>query len=82
YTLGTVNNGGTAAVNVATWSNLSIPSGGLITVTYEATVLAPVSPANPTQYVNIAEITASDQFDPNSSPNNDDGDQSEDDETN
>ncbi|SNR15460.1 conserved protein of unknown function [Tenacibaculum jejuense] len=82
YTLGTVNNGGTAAGNVATWSNLSIPSGGLITVTYEATVLAPVSPADPTQYLNVAEITASDQFDPNSSPNNDDGDQSEDDETN
>ena len=82
YTLGTVNNGGTGAANVATWSNLSIPSGGLITVTYEATVLAPIVPADPTQYLNVAEITASDQFDPDSDPNNDDGDQSEDDEIN
>ncbi|WP_046759415.1 DUF11 domain-containing protein, partial [Kordia jejudonensis] len=82
YSLGTVNNGGTATGNVASWANLVIPSGGLITVTYQATVLAPIVPSDPAQYINVAEITASDQFDPNSSPNNDDGDQSEDDEAN
>ena len=32
--------------------------------------------------MNVAEVTASDQFDPDSTPDNDDGDQSEDDEDN
>ncbi|WP_299840564.1 hypothetical protein, partial [uncultured Tenacibaculum sp.] len=46
-------------------------------VTYTARVLAPGAGVS---YNNVAEISASDQFDPDSSPNNDDGDQSEDDE--
>ncbi len=77
FTIGTINNGGTTSVRTISWNIASLPVGST-TVSYEVTVNAPTG--TPNEYVNTAEITASDQFDPDSSPNNDDGDQSEDDE--
>ncbi|WP_166922032.1 PKD domain-containing protein [Flavobacterium poyangense] len=63
-----------------TWSNLQIPLSGT-TLTFQATVETP-NGLKDSDYVNTAQVTASDQFDPNSTPDNDDGDQSEDDEDN
>ncbi|MHC0448452.1 PKD domain-containing protein, partial [Flavobacterium sp. 3-218] len=80
YTLlpGSVSNGGTYQVaNAAVdWKNLSLTNGANLNLTFKATV-------NPTgSYLNTAQVTASDLLDPDSTPNNDDGDQSEDDESN
>ncbi|MCV9929477.1 gliding motility-associated C-terminal domain-containing protein [Flavobacterium sp. LS1R49] len=80
YTLvpGSVSSGGTYQVANATleWKNLILPNGGTTSLTFNATV-------NPTgNYLNTAQVTASDLLDPDSTPNNDDGDQSEDDEAN
>jgi len=80
-----ISNGGIATGNSIDWTILTIPNptalpagSNVITVTYDVTVNAPTGAAD--EYKNIAEITASDQFDPDSAPDNDDGDQSEDDE--
>ncbi|WP_188407890.1 DUF11 domain-containing protein, partial [Hyunsoonleella pacifica] len=62
------------------WTIASITSGNSATLNIVATVNTPTGTTN--EYLNIAEITASDQADPDSAPNNDDGDQSEDDEDN
>jgi hypothetical protein len=48
-------------------------------VTFDVTVEAPGAGVD---YLNVAEVTAADQFDVDSTPDNDDGDQSEDDEDN
>ena len=56
------------------WTVNSIANDGVVTVSYQAKILASGS------YKNTAEVTASDQPDPDSSPGNDSGDQSEDDE--
>jgi len=73
-----INNGGIFSKNIIKWVNLTVPVGG-ITLTYEATVANPFG-LESVDYVNIAQVTASNQFDPDSTPNNDNGDQSEDDE--
>ncbi len=77
YTLGTVNDGGTVSGNIISWSIANMPVGTQ-TVSYEVTLNAPTNETN--EYTNTAQIITSDQFDPDSTPNNDDGDQSEDDE--
>ncbi len=62
-----------------TWSGLDVPMGSnTVVLTFNATVLSPTG--IPGEYTHIAEVVSSDQFDLDSSPNNDDGDQSEDDE--
>ncbi|MBO9585032.1 MAG: DUF11 domain-containing protein [Flavobacterium sp.] len=73
-----ISNGGIFSINTIRWEKLTIPVGGL-TLTYQATVVSTAGLEN-SDYVNIAQVTASDQFDPDSTPNNDNGDQSEDDE--
>ncbi|MBT8286864.1 MAG: DUF11 domain-containing protein, partial [Bacteroidia bacterium] len=74
-----ISNGGILFNNTITWTGLTVPLTGL-TLIYEATVNIPTLEDG--EYLNVAQITASDQFDPNSIPDNDDGDQSEDDEDN
>ncbi|WP_350287995.1 hypothetical protein, partial [uncultured Croceitalea sp.] len=78
YTIGTINNGGIRTGNTISWSGLSVTNGGSTTVSFEATLNAPTGATN--EYSNTAQIIASDQNDPDSGPNNDNGDQSEDDE--
>jgi len=73
-----ITNGGIFSLNTIKWVNLTVPVGGL-TLTYNATVVSPEG-LEAVDYVNIAQVTASNQFDPDSTPNNDNGDQSEDDE--
>jgi len=72
-----ISDGGELIGNRIIWNNLSVPLTGL-TITYNATVNMPTLQGG--EYLNIAQIMASDQFDPNSEPGNDDGDQSENDE--
>jgi uncharacterized repeat protein (TIGR01451 family) len=62
------------------WTVASLASGSSEPLTFTATVEAPIGAAD--EYLNVAEVTAVDQFDPDSTPDNDDGDQSEDDEDN
>jgi uncharacterized repeat protein (TIGR01451 family) len=57
-----------------TWTINSLASGANTALTFQAVVQASGN------YTNVAEVTASDQYDPDSTPDNDDGDQSEDDE--
>jgi len=73
-----ITNGGIFSLNTIKWVDLRVPVGG-ITLTYQATVANPFG-LESSDYRNIAQVTASDQFDPDSTPNNDNGDQSEDDE--
>ncbi|HND54591.1 MAG TPA: SdrD B-like domain-containing protein, partial [Pirellulaceae bacterium] len=63
-----INGGGLLSGSTITWSNLSITSGSFATLTFQAIVDAPT--ATPSEYLNTAEISASDNFDPDSTPNN------------
>jgi gliding motility-associated-like protein/uncharacterized repeat protein (TIGR01451 family) len=80
YTLvpGTVSNGGVYNPGdfSITWSNLAIADGATQNLTFNATVNATGG------YINTAQIIDCNQIDNDSTPNNDDGDQSEDDEDN
>ncbi len=76
-TIGTINDGGVLTGNTITWTIPSLAVGSQV-VSYEVSINAPANVLD--EYRNIAQVTASDQFDPDSTPNNDDGDQSEDDE--
>ncbi|WP_431241340.1 gliding motility-associated C-terminal domain-containing protein [Flavobacterium sp. P21] len=73
-----INNGGIFSNNTIKWANLTVPVGG-VTLTYQVTVNNPKG-LEQEDYKNMAQVTASNQFDPDSKPNNDNGDQSEDDE--
>nr|WP_299342457.1 gliding motility-associated C-terminal domain-containing protein [Allomuricauda sp.] len=76
-----ITNGGSFAsgTRTITWTGLNVPLGtNTVTLTFNATVLTPTGTAG--EFTHIAEVTGIDQFDSDSLPNNDDGDQSEDDE--
>uniref|UniRef100_UPI000830CBCE DUF11 domain-containing protein n=1 Tax=Pseudotamlana agarivorans TaxID=481183 RepID=UPI000830CBCE len=81
YTLsaGTIDIGGTLIGNTINWNNLSLTNGANLILSYDVIVNSPTGNAN--DYTNTAQITSSNLVDPDSTPNNDDGDQSEDDET-
>ncbi|WP_046759397.1 DUF11 domain-containing protein, partial [Kordia jejudonensis] len=66
YTIGVINDGGIATSNTINWTALSVPSNnGSVSVSYTATVNVP---GVGVIYTNNAEITASDQYDPDSDP--------------
>ncbi|WP_343694339.1 gliding motility-associated C-terminal domain-containing protein [Flavobacterium sp.] len=78
YNINSINNGGIFSNNKIKWVDLTVPVGG-ITLSYQAAVASPHG-LDSDDYLNITQVTASNQFDPDSKPNNDNGDQSEDDE--
>jgi len=69
-----INNNGVVSGSTIDWNNLSVQVGEIILLTFDVEVLAVGD------HLNSAQITDSDQYDLDSTPNNDDGDQSEDDE--
>ena len=71
---------GTYDETTGLWTVGTIESGETQTLFVDVIVNEPTGAAN--EYLNIAEVTASNVIDPNSTPNNDDGDQSENDEDN
>ena len=79
YIIGTINDGGSQSGNEITWAGLTVTDGGSTSVSFTATVNMPTGSTG--EYINTAEISAGDVNDPDSTPNNDDGDQSEDDES-
>jgi large repetitive protein len=62
--IGSINLGGTLSGSNVNWSGLTIPAGNFVTLTFEATIAATGD------YANYAQITASDNVDPNSTPGN------------
>ena len=58
---------GTLSGSEITWSNISIPNGGFIELTFTAEVVAPGPGID---YVNLAEVTDADQEDVDSTPGN------------
>ncbi|MGV6830371.1 MAG: PKD domain-containing protein, partial [bacterium] len=73
---GTVTNGGIYIIgtNTIEWTDLTLTNVSSITLSYDATV------NNNGNYTNTVQVIDSDLVDPDSTPDNDDGDQSEDDE--
>lgn len=62
-----ISNSGILSGSVINWNGLTIANGANLTFTYQAKVNAPILG---TSFTNIAQIRSSDQFDPNSFPNN------------
>jgi len=58
---------GSAAGSTITWSGLNIPAGSSEILTFDVTVEAPLDGVT---YDNVADVSASDQFDPDSTPGN------------
>ena len=80
FTVTNINNGGTQSGDVISWTGLNISDGTSTTLTFEVTINIPTN--IPGEYINTVQVVDVDQIDPDSTPNNDDGDQSEDDEDN
>ncbi|MEZ4810235.1 MAG: gliding motility-associated C-terminal domain-containing protein [Allomuricauda sp.] len=76
-----ISSGGTFNLGsrTITWTGLNVPLGTNTTVlTFDATVQTPTAALG--EFTHIAEVTLANEYDVDSTPNNDDGDQSEDDE--
>jgi large repetitive protein len=76
--INTISGGGIYLNDTITWSIDTLLSGADSSFTFTAKVNAPTGAAN--EYKNTTQVTKVDQFDSDSTPDNDDGDQSEDDE--
>ncbi len=76
-TVSNISSGGELVGNKIVWTGLEIGLLSSMNVTYSASISSDAMAGN---FKNVAQITAADQSDLDSSPNNDDGDQSEDDE--
>ncbi|MBU7021325.1 MAG: DUF11 domain-containing protein [Theionarchaea archaeon] len=77
YSAGTIAGGDSrddSGAPTLTWTINSLANGSNVSLTFQVVVQLTYN------YVNVAQVTASDQYDPDSTPDNDDGDQSEDDE--
>ncbi|WP_318312128.1 T9SS type B sorting domain-containing protein [Flagellimonas crocea] len=73
------NSGSVNGAQMISWVGINVPVGANTqTLNFNATVQTPTGNAG--EYTHIAEVVSADQLDVDSTPNNDDGDQSEDDE--
>ena len=75
YDTGTASDGGTLVSDKLVWSGLTIPAGTNKALTYDVT-----ADNVGAEIKNIAEVALANEQDADSTPNNDNGDQSEDDE--
>ncbi|MEL6124164.1 MAG: SdrD B-like domain-containing protein, partial [Bacteroidota bacterium] len=66
-----ISNGGSLTSDLITWSDINVPNDAIILLTFTAEVEAPLQGVD---FDNLAEVTAQDQFDPDSEPGNGDGD--------
>ncbi|MDF0707753.1 gliding motility-associated C-terminal domain-containing protein [Flagellimonas okinawensis] len=75
------NSGSVDGSQKITWFGFNVPVGSnTVSLSFNATVLTPTGTIG--EYIHVAEIIFAAQIDTDSTPNNDDGDQSEDDEGN
>ena len=77
-TISNISDEGKLTSNRLFWYIESIPVNESVTLTFDATVVHFID--RECDYRNVAQIVESFTFDPDSTPDNDDGDQSEDDE--
>ncbi|MEL6122111.1 MAG: SdrD B-like domain-containing protein [Bacteroidota bacterium] len=79
-TILSITQGGIVNDNVITWSGIDLEAGESLTITYEAVISDTNNPAS-LDLENVVQVVSMTQRDVDSEPNNDDGDQSEDDES-